>query len=220
MEGKKELARLRLRKIAEQTPPDSDLRGYFEAVYSTANGEAENVPWADLQPHPLALEWLQQHKSAGQGGRALVVGCGLGDDAEELARRGWNVTAFDISSKAIAWCKERFPASSVDYQNANLFETPASWRQAFDFILEIYTIQATPLKMHATAIASVASLLAPGGQLLVICRAREPHEAGGPLRWPLTRAELASFEQAGLRETSFEDIENADGRHFRLLCQR
>ncbi len=220
MEDKKELARQRLRKIAEQTPPEVDLRGYFESVYATANGEAQNIPWADLQPHPLALEWLEQQNLTGHGKQALVVGCGLGDDAEELARRGWQVTAFDISPKAIAWCQERFPGSSVDYQSANLFDLPANWRQAFDFILEIYTIQATPLQTHASAIASIASLLAPGGQLLVICRAREAHEAGGPLRWPLTRDELSAFEQAGLRVHSFEDLETAGERHFRVIYER
>ncbi|HEX7736422.1 MAG TPA: class I SAM-dependent methyltransferase, partial [Ktedonobacteraceae bacterium] len=176
MQDNKELARQRLREIAQNTPPDSNLAGFFEAVYSTANGDASGIPWADLKPHPLALEWLQQHNINRAGHSALVVGCGLGDDAEELARRGFQVTAFDLSPRAIAWCKERFPASTVDYQVADLFATPARWRQAFDFVLEIYTIQATPLAAHGRTIANIASFLAPGGQLLVICRAREPHE--------------------------------------------
>ena len=56
-----------------------------------------------------------------------MVACGLGDDAEALAAAGWRVTAFDISPAAIAWCRERFPASPVDYQVQDLSAVPSSW---------------------------------------------------------------------------------------------
>ena len=220
MSDNKDLARQRVREIVEHTPPDRNLAVFFEAVYKTANGDAGGVPWADLQPHPLALDWLRQHNIAGTGKSALVVGCGLGDDAEELARRGFRVTAFDISPRAIAWGQERFPASPVHYQVADLFATPAEWRQGFDFVLEIYTVQAIPIPLHACAMASIASFVAPGGQLLVICRAREPHEDAGPIPWPLTRSELTDFAQAGLREVTLEDVGAGDGRHFRVVYER
>ena len=45
-------------------------------------------------------------------GRALDVGCGEGADAIGLARRGWTVTAIDISDVAIVG-RERRPSSSV-----------------------------------------------------------------------------------------------------------
>src|SRR5216683_4458874 len=107
MENDKSQARQRMREIAERTLPSGDLAGFFETVYTTANGETNEVSWADLQPHPLALEWFQQRHLEGAGRSALVVGCGLGDDAEELARRGFRVMAFDISPRAIAWCEQR-----------------------------------------------------------------------------------------------------------------
>ena len=45
------------------------------------------------------------------GGR----GCGMGDDAIELERLGFVVTAFDVSHTAIKLCKERFPQSKVSF---------------------------------------------------------------------------------------------------------
>src|SRR6478609_9919899 len=39
-------------------------------------------------------------------GRALDVGCGEGADALWLARRGWTVTAIDISDVAVARARE------------------------------------------------------------------------------------------------------------------
>ncbi len=220
MSTDKTAARQRVYELAQRILPSGDFAGFFDAVYATAEGDASGVPWADLQPHPVALAWLERQNVQGEGKSALVVGCGLGDDAEELAGRGFHVTAFDVSPHAIAWCKQRFPASSVNYQVADLLNAPAAWSQAFDFVLEIYTIQALPRELRARAIAGIAQFVAPAGQLLVVCRGREPHEDPGTLPWPLTRAELAEFEQHGLREVSFEDVRDEDGRHFRVVYGR
>jgi SAM-dependent methyltransferase len=220
MQNKRDLARERMREIAERKLPQGDLAGFFDEVYATAKDDASSIPWADMQPHPLALEWFERERIDGSGKSALVIGCGLGDDAEELARRGFRVTAFDFSPRAIAWCQQRFPGSAVNYQVNDLFAAPAGWRQAFDFVLEIYTVQATPLAFHARASASIASFVAPGGRLLVVCRAREAYEEAGPVRWPLTRAELQAFTDAGLKELSFEDVAARDGRHFRVVYGR
>lgn len=220
MQHDKTQGRLRVRELAQRILPSGDIAGFFDAVYTTANGDTNGIPWADLQPHPIELSWLQQHNIQGQGRHALVVGCGLGDDAEELAERGFQVTAFDISPTAIAWCQQRFPDSSVTYQAADLLNAPAEWHEAFDFVLEIYTIQSLSLDLRAQSIASIAQFVAPGGQLLIVCRGRDPQEDPGTRPWPLTRAELALFEQSGLHEVSFEDIRDEDGRHFRVVYDR
>ena len=216
----KTAGRQHVRELAQRMLPSGDVAGFFDKVYSDANGDTNGVPWADLQPHPVALAWLQQWNVQGQGRRALVVGCGLGDDAEELARRDFQVTAFDISPKGIAWCQQRFPTSSVNYQAADLFNAPAEWQQAFDFVLEIYTIQAIPVALRTRAIENIARFVAPGGQLLIVCRGREPQEELNTMPWPLTRDDLAQFEQFGLREVSFEDVRDEDGRHFRVVYGR
>jgi 2-polyprenyl-3-methyl-5-hydroxy-6-metoxy-1,4-benzoquinol methylase len=78
---------------------------------------------ADLVPNPSLVSWLDEHELAG---RALKVGAGLGDDAEELARRGLAVTAFDIAPTAVAWAKRRFPDSQVDYVVADVLAPPAA----------------------------------------------------------------------------------------------
>jgi 2-polyprenyl-3-methyl-5-hydroxy-6-metoxy-1,4-benzoquinol methylase len=220
MENDKTQARQRVREIEQRMSSASDSSGFFDTVYATANGDTRSIPWADLQPHPLALNWLESQHVEGTGRRALVVGCGLGDDAEELARRGFQVTAFDVSPTAIAWSKARFPASPVSYQVADLLATPAAWQQAFDFVLEIYTIQSLPLALRTQVIANIASFVAPGGQLLIVCRGRDPQEEPASRPWPLTRAELAAFEQVGLREIAFEEIRDESGRHFRAVYQR
>jgi SAM-dependent methyltransferase len=99
-------------------------------------------------------------------GRALDVGCGEGGDALWLARRGWRVTAVDISQVAldraavagadvagrVAWTRgdltsATLPAGSFDLVSAQYFPLP---RQADHAALR-------------TLLASVA----PGGTLLI-----------------------------------------------------
>lgn len=220
MPGDKTQGRQRVRELAQRILPSGDFAGFFDTVYATANGDTDGIPWADLQPHPVALEWLQREHIQGRGRRALVVGCGLGDDAEELARRGFQVTAFDVSAHAIDWCKKRHAASSVNYRTADLFAAPAEWRQAFDFVLEIYTIQALSVTLREQVIANIASFVAPGGQILIVCRGREPEEELGTMPWPLTREDFAGFERAGLRQVSFEDVRDENERHFRVVYER
>ena len=205
----------------------NDPLGWFDEVYKTASGSTEGIPWADERPNVHLVAWLDRERVSGNGRRAMVTGCGLGDDAEELARRGFNVTAFDISATAIDWARRRFAGSSVTYAAADLFDVPAGWRGAFDFVFEAYTVQALPRALRARAIESVARLVRPkGGELLVVCRGREDHEDEGTLPWPLSHAELRLFESHGLRRISFENFFADDRpdeppiRRFRALYRR
>ncbi|MBW4442964.1 MAG: class I SAM-dependent methyltransferase [Plectolyngbya sp. WJT66-NPBG17] len=195
---------------------NGDPLGWFEALYATANGDPTAVPWARLTANALVLEWLDRGLIRGK--KAIVIGCGLGDDAEELAKRGLEVTAFDISESAIAWCRKRFPNSPVSYQVADLFALLEAWKGAFDFVLESYTIQAMPPELRSQVIPKIAELVAASGQLLVICRGREPEQPLTTVPFPLTRTELAGFEQAGLSAVEFEDLcEPETVRRFRIL---
>jgi SAM-dependent methyltransferase len=144
------------------------------------------------------------------------VGCGLGDDAEYLASAGGEVVAFDIAPTAIEECRRRFPRSAVRYLAADLFAS--SWEDGFDFVLESYTLQVLPPKLRRDALRRISGWVAPGGTLLVICRAREPSEPTGEIPWPLVRDELSVPREAGLTEASFEDLRDAESvRRFRVV---
>ncbi len=192
-------------ELAAESLRRGDPTGWFERVYARADGQGSGIPWARLSPEPGLVAWLDESGLAGQGAAALVVGCGLGDDAEELARRGFTVTAFDIAPSAIALCRERFPASRVDYRVADLFDPPREWRGAFHLVVEVTTAQALPLALHEQAIQQIAGFVAPGGWLFVETSLRDPsleNPSGPP--WPLAAPLLRLFEQAGLSEQSHE----------------
>jgi hypothetical protein len=67
-------------------------------------------------------------------------------------------------------------------------------------------VQALPDPPRPAAIANVASLVAPGGTLLVLAAAREQHEPANGPPWPLTRAEVESFATGGVEAVRIEDL--------------
>lgn len=177
---------------------------WFEQLYAlAARGEAD-VPWQRAAPHPLLVDWANTHPSG--SGRAVVVGCGLGDDAELVASLGWTTTAFDISASAVRSAKQRFTETAVDYRQANLLALPSGWAQAFDLVVESLTVQSMPPELRLPAQAGIRSLLAPGGTLVVIGM-RLPGDGDlddGP-PWLLTAAEIDAYATEGLTKVSQHD---------------
>lgn len=174
--------------------------GWFEPLYAEAKGDTAQVPWAKNQPHPFLQEWLSINSPQAAEKTALVIGCGLGDDAELLASLGYQVTAFDISPTAIAWCQQRFPDSSVNYLVADLFNLDPQWQGKYDFVFECKTIQALPLNMRSQVIQKITALVAPQGTLLVIARHRDADTIPDGPPWALSDAELSQFIELGLTE--------------------
>ena len=212
-----------MRRLAAESIARGDATGWFEELYQRAGAEWGRVPWADLVPNPYLVRWLDGPSAEVAGGSCLVVGCGYGDDAEELAARGFDVVAFDVSATAIEACRARFPSSKVEYVVADVLAPPDDWRSRFDLVFESYTLQVLPPEARRRASAALAGLVAPGGRLLVLCRAREATEPEGQLPWPLTRAELDDLRSFGLAEVeveSFLDDETPPVRRFRALYRR
>lgn len=195
------------RRLAAQSLSDDDPIGWFERLYVQANDGEATVPWDRGTPNRLLVEWTRARGIEGAGRRALVVGSGLGDDAEHVARLGFDTVAFDISPTAIATTRRRFPDSRVHYRTADLLDPPAEWDGAFALVVESINVQALPERLHATAIANIAGTVAPRGTLLVISGAREEEEpVDEPPPWPLTRSEIDAFAAGALRTVRVEEL--------------
>jgi SAM-dependent methyltransferase len=212
--------RARARELAAEYVAKGDPTGWFEQLYREAAEGSSVVPGADLRPNPNLLEFWPRHPIPSAGKTALKIGCGLGDDAEELAERGFETTAFDISASAIHACNQRFPGR-VRFVVADILHPPAEWTGYFDFVLESYTLQVLPPLPRREALRNVASLVKEGGHLLLIARGREEGEPEGEMPWPLTRAEIEAVP--ALETLSFEDYldgESPPVRRFRVLYEK
>jgi SAM-dependent methyltransferase len=194
----------------------------FEEMYARAGRDLAALPWANLAPDRHLVAWLDG-PDAPPPGRAIVVGCGLGDDAEELARRAHRVTAFDVSPTAIERCRERFPGTAVEYLVADVLDLPPGWTGAWDVVVENRTIQSLEPMHWPQAMAAIAALPAPGGVAFVRLFGRDDDAPRGVTRpWPLSRRDLAGFTRAGLVEEAFADRADPElrGRSFTVRYRR
>jgi len=197
-------------RLAEQSVAAGDPTGWFERVYAAAEAGETAVPWDRGAPNPFLVGWASQRAMAGAGRRAVVVGCGTGDDAEFIAGFGFLTVAFDISPSAIAAARRRYPDSAVQYQTANLLHPPAMWHRAFDLVVESLTLQALPDPPRRDAVSRLGDLVAPAGTLVIIARAREPGEPADGPPWALTRAEIDAVTGTGLEPVRIEDLNNPE----------
>jgi SAM-dependent methyltransferase len=193
--------------------PDGDPADWFERVYAEGAAGQRAMPWDQTAPFGMLREWARARELRGDGRRALVVGCGLGQDAEFIAGLGFDTVAFDISATAIRTARSRFPDSRVEYLLADLLNPPPQWRHAFGLVVESHTVQALPEPLRSQAIADVGPLVRPGGTLIVFAAAHDPSAApsqGPP--WPLTRAEVDAFaaEDSGLTPVDIAELQDPD----------
>jgi len=200
---------------------------HFEAIYAEAHGEAAHIPWEEGRPCPAMVAWLNAIAPSliRCGSRVAVVGCGLGHDAREIMRRGYDVTAFDCSATAIEWARRLDPVNASAYIHADLFEPPSRWTHRFDLVIEVKTLQSLPPDRRVEALRQLHQLMSPHGHLLVIARAAEhpaTFDAGPP--WPITldemreAAPLAGLEFDG-NPAVFEDDSDANKLRLRALLK-
>jgi SAM-dependent methyltransferase len=201
-----DVIRERTKQLAAESIERGDATGWFETLYAEADGNNENIPWADLKPNNFLVEFAKLTNLQGNSRSALVVGCGLGDDAKFLEDLGFNVTAFDISETAIEWAKKLHADSKIKFHTADLFDSPEMWNSNFDFVLEVYTIQPLPLEIRPDVIDEIAKFVKKDGKLLVVTRGREDNEVPLELPWALSKHDLSRFEQNGLRENKFIEM--------------
>jgi SAM-dependent methyltransferase len=210
-------------RLAHRSIAAGDPVGWFDELYRAADAGQVDVPWDRDEPNPVLVEWVRDRGVTGRGRRALVVGAGLGRDAEFVASLGFHTTAFDVSPTAIALARSRYPHSSVDYLVANLLDPPADWAGAFDLVVEVYTMQAMPRSVRSAAMASVTTMVSSDGTLIVV-QGKPPTDdvnAPGP-PWMLTRSEIGAFAEteSQLRTVEIAVIDSPSGLRWRAEFRR
>lgn len=177
---------------------------FFESIYECAEGDPTRVPWAECRPNPCLVEWMNREacQLVRPGARAVVIGCGLGDDLLELIRRGYDAVGIDVSPTAIRWAARRHSQHAERFIAADLMNLPARLVGRFDLAVEISTIQSVHPSLRRLIVGGIARTLTPRGTVMVLTRARDEADEmdmhDGP-PWPLTRGELIDlFSAAGL----------------------
>lgn len=130
-------------------------------------------------------------------GRALDLGCGEGADAVWLARRGWTVTATDISrvalGRAVGHAAEAGVADRIDWQWHDL---GASFLDGEYDLVSAQFLHSMGDLPREEILRRAAAAVAPGGVLLIVGHAGFPTwEHDHPdVELPTTDEVLASLE--------------------------
>jgi len=128
-------------------------------------------------------------------GSALDVGAGEGADAAWLARRGWRVTAVDISSVALARAAaaledEPETAARITWQHQDLTASPPP---AGTFDLVSAQFLQLPAPQRDGVYSRLAASVAPGGTLLIV--GHHPSDLDTSVRRPSTPGLLFTAEE-------------------------
>jgi SAM-dependent methyltransferase len=130
----------------------------WDARYS----EGDDAMWSGRPNGRLVVE-----VSDLTAGRALDVGCGEGGDAIWLARKGWTVTAIDVSDVAIGRARAAAERTGVEVEwicgDALRTTFPAD---SFDLVSLQYP--ALPKAAGEAAARALLAAVRPGGVLLAV----------------------------------------------------
>jgi SAM-dependent methyltransferase len=132
------------------------------AEWDARYDERDGAMWSGRPNGRLVAE------ATGAGpGRALDVGCGEGADAIWLARRGWTVTAIDISDVAVRRARAAAEKSgvTVEWVCGDALRTPFPAR-SFDLVSMQYP--ALPKAAGDAAVRALLDTVVPGGLLLAV----------------------------------------------------
>jgi SAM-dependent methyltransferase len=173
---------------------------WFDELYKKHKNAHENIPWARQDVNPLLQTYLDEEKE--HKGKALVIGCGLGDDAIALEKAGYEVVAIDVSQTALDLAKSRFSDSQVLFEKQDIFDMPEKYSGHFDFVFEALTIQSLPVEFREKMIRAICNTLKKDAKLLVVAHQHNGNNDGPP--WPLTKEQIDFFKECGMQELQSE----------------
>jgi cyclopropane fatty-acyl-phospholipid synthase-like methyltransferase len=151
----------------------------WEALYQQDAVEA--MPWF----YPELDDDLKQALDALglQDGSALDLGTGPGTQAMQLASRGFDVTATDISEAAIRRARDKAEAQglAITWQQDDILSTRLAG--PFDLIFDRGCFHVLPPERRQEYVSTVARLLKPGGYLFLKCFSHLQPGTQGPHRF-------------------------------------
>ncbi|HSR46961.1 MAG TPA: class I SAM-dependent methyltransferase [Anaerolineales bacterium] len=136
-------------------------------------------------------------------GRAIDLGCGTGTNAITLAAAGWQVTAVDFSSRALATARRKARAAGADIRFLHRSVTHlGDIGGPFDLALDIGCFHSLGAADRSSYGREVARLVQPGGTLLLY--AFIDPEGGWPAEDDVRAACEPAFELDALQRGEFE----------------
>jgi len=128
----------------------------------------EALPWELGRPRKVLVELVESGLI--KKGKALDLCCGAGTNTVYLAKKGFQVTAIDISSKAIEYAKKKADDAKVEinFLVRNFLDLPFK-DEDFDFVFDMGCFHHVKVRDRDTFIKGVYRVLKKGGSYLLTC---------------------------------------------------
>ncbi|WP_051938724.1 SAM-dependent methyltransferase [Luteibacter sp. 9135] len=152
-----------------------------DLMYSSAlwQGEDDDLETASTRKLDRICQWLDLKP----GDRVLEIGTGWGGFAIHAARHyGCHVTTTTISREQFALAGERVAAAGLGDRVTLLLEDYRDLTGSYDKVVSIEMIEAIGAAYQETYFAKIASLLRPGGRVLLQAITIEDHRYAQALR--------------------------------------
>ncbi len=150
----------------------------WEKIYL---GEREEIPWDVGNSSKELSESVESITPC----FALDVGCGTGTEAIYLAKRGFKVSAVDISETAIQIAKDKAKKENVniDFKVGSVLNIPFD-SNVFGFVNDRGCFHAIEPKDREKFTSEINRVLKSGGLYLMLCFSnKEPENDKGPYRF-------------------------------------
>jgi len=128
----------------------------------------EKLPWELGRPRKGLVE-LVDSGTVGPG-KTLDLCCGAGTNPVYLAKKGFEVTALDISDKAVLYARSKAHESrvSINFVVGNFLNLPFK-NAEFDFAFDFGCFHHVVVEDRTTFIRGVYRVLNPKGMYFLVC---------------------------------------------------
>jgi len=180
----------------------------------------EYLPWELGKPRKGLVELVESGRVL--PGKTLDLCCGVGTNPIYLAKKGFDVTALDISDRAVAYARAKARSTLVDMNLlvGDFLRLPFS-SAVFDFAFDFGCFHHVEASDRAEFIEGVYRVLKPGSAYLLVCFSHR----NGPSWDHFTKEQIITlfsdnFEIESIKHISSIEADEVTRYFYEVLMKR